>query len=334
MQLTMIRFYVLAVAIILIHCNTPQEPVQESDNNLSLLKDSLSSTEISRIKESGPLLLTDFTSLEELRTVVELQYAEDLAKEKDSPPGEPQVCLTNRCRGRVVKSVLKQGVSEGDFNRAKSGGFWSRVHLVLKSPFALINGNDLVRVEILGRRRYTMFGKADVAFFDLAEAMVKNIIDDDLIYMPPEDLSEKGYLNTFNHVIAQSFMTSLYSEEIADYVADVHERHTMPELITGSFTTAQLVDLEKGPVDNYVDMINNEWGQELGKELREKYNICKNTYWTPDLLASYLNDIQSYHSWVFQIGFTPFRVDDEIVVYFAGKINTVKKDIARLRKFY
>lgn len=330
----MLRFFVLTVVITFIQCKKPQHAAPEDANSFALMTDSLSSTEIAKIKESGPLLLTDFRSLDELKTVVELQYAEDLAKTKGTPPGEAQVCLTNRCRGRVVKSVLRQGISEGDFNRAKSGGFWARVQLVLKSPFALINGNDLVRVEILGRRRYTMFGKADVAFYDLAETMVKNIIDDDMMLMPAEDLSEKGYLNTFNHVIAQSFMTSIFSEEIADYVADVHERHTMPELITGIFSESQLADREKGPVDNYVDMINNEWGQELGKELREKYKIRRNTHWTPGLLANYLNDIQSYHSWVFQIGFIPFRAEDEIIVYFAGKINIVRKDISRLRKFY
>lgn len=279
--------------------------------------------------ESGPLLLTDYKSMEDLKRVIGLEYAQDF----DNTVENPRVCLTNRCRGREVTSILEPGISEADFNKAKSN-LWNKIKVVFKSPFALINGNDLVRVEILGRRRYTMFGKADVAFYDLAAMMVNNIMEEDTMLMPPHALSEKGYLNTFNHVLAQAFMTSLFSEEIADYVADVHERYTMPELITGKFTESQLNDLDKGPVDNYVDMINNEWGQELGKSLREKYNINQSTHWTPELLTNYLNDIQSYHSWVFQIGFKPFRPSDEIVIYFAGKINTVINDISRLKKYY
>ncbi len=53
---------------------------------------------------------------------------------------------------------------------------------------------------------------------------------------------------------------------MADYIADLHERHHLPELTTlGKFTSAQLNDFNNSPLDNYVDMINNEWGQELGK---------------------------------------------------------------------
>jgi len=141
--------------------------------------------------------------------------------------------------------------------------------------------------------------------------------------MPAEDLSEKGYLNTFNHVTAQAFMTSIFSEELADFIADVHERHNLPELISGNFSEAQLTDLDNGPVDNYIDLINNEWGQELGKSLREKYNISTKTRWTPELLAAYLNDIQRYYSWTFQIGFRPFKPADEMVKHFTNKINKV-----------
>ena len=108
----------------------------------------------------------------------------------------------------------------------------------------------------------------------------------------------------------------------------------MPELITGIFTEKQLADITDGPVDNYIDMINNEWGQELGKELCLKYHISRLTYWTPELLADYLNDMQSYHSWAFQIGFKPYRATDDMVIRFANKINKVIRDLPELEKFY
>jgi hypothetical protein len=97
----------------------------------------------------------------------------------------------------------------------------------------------------------------------------------------------------------------------------------MPELMTGNFTSKELTDVDFGPVDNYLDLINNEWGQKLGKVLSDKYHINQHTFWTPQLLADYLNDILSYHSWVFQIAFKPYTPEEEIVVRFARKMNTV-----------
>ena len=179
-----------------------------------------------------------------------------------------------------------------------------------------------------------MFGEGDIAFYDLAEATVDHITDADLVYIPTEDLSEKGYLNTFNHITAQAFMTTLFSDKIAEYVSAVHERHTMPTLITGVFTEDQLTDLESGPVDNYLDLVNNEWGQLLGKVLQKKYGITKHTVWTPDLLANYLNDTQNYYSRAFGIGFSPFRPTDDMVLRFANKLNRVLYHIDELEEFY
>ncbi|MFN3940495.1 MAG: hypothetical protein ACK4IY_07890, partial [Chitinophagales bacterium] len=142
-------------------------------------------------------------------------------------------------------------------------------------------------------------------------------------FLYPNDTTEKGYINTFNHITAQTFITSIFGEELADFVADAHERANHPELITGTFTETQLNDLAEGPVDNYTDIINNEWGQELGKNLKVKYHITRQTNWTPELLANYLNDIQAYYSWAFQIGFTPFRPQDEQVTKFSRKLNLV-----------
>ncbi|MEL6805150.1 MAG: hypothetical protein AAFO91_15365, partial [Bacteroidota bacterium] len=81
-----------------------------------------------------------------------------------------------------------------------------------------------------------------------------------------------------------------------------------------------------GVVDNLVDMLNNEWGQELGKQLAAKYQIEHATIWTPALLSNFLNDIQRYFSWAFQLPFQPFRPSDEIVQRFSQKLNFVMAD--------
>lgn len=282
----------------------------------------------------GALLLTDFKSMEELKKVVTIEHYEDSGFIAKVFLRKPEVRLTYKSDNTIIKSNLKKGVSEIDFVNAKNGSVFDKAFLALSSPFALINRKNLVRIEILGRKRYGWFGEGDVAFYDIAEAMVFNITDEDYTHMPSEARSEKGYLNTFNHIAAQTFITAIFSERLADFIADAHERYKMPELITGKFSLEQMASLSDGPVDNYIDLINNECGQEIGKTLRSKYKININTHWTPELLANVLNDIQAYNSWRFQIGFKPFRPTDEIVNRFSAKINRVIENFSELRQYY
>ena len=128
-------------------------------------------------------------------------------------------------------------------------------------------------------------GEFELHFSATAIEMVRGILCTAHVFLS-EDLSEKGYLNTFNHITAQTFMTALFSEAVADFIADAHERGNLAELVTGHFSEEQLLDLQQGPVDNYVDMINNEYGQELGKALKAKYRNGKRN---SDLLLSSSN---------------------------------------------
>ena len=275
----------------------------------------------------GALLSTRFKSLEELNEAIQIEYAQVsggiLGKKS-------LVRLRHFSNGRAITSELKSGISDLDIMDAWTGGFWKRAWLGLNHPYLVLHGKDFLRIFNLARRRGTLYGEGDVAFYDFAESMLYNINDDDLALMNPEDLSEKGYINTFNHINAQAIMTSLFSEKFADFIADVHERGNMPELITGEFTEEHLIDLEKGPTDNYVDIINNEWGQELGKILQKKYRISRETHWTPELLADYLNDLQAYYSWAFQFGFKPFKAADQLVITYSNKLNKVMTHNARL----
>lgn len=288
------------------------------------LNSTASSLHDSKYREhSGGLLLTDFHSLDEFKNVVRIEYLQGASDTAIENHGRKGVRLTHACDGGMVVSLLEEGISEGDFLKAKRGNIWVKIGTTVQSPFAIWHMSGLKAIESLGRRRPWEFGKGDVAFYDLAASMVSNILHEDKVKLSAEALGDKGYLNSFNHITAQAFMTSVFSEDVADFVADVHERHNMPELITGNFSAEQLADIENGPVDNYLDMINNEWGQELGKALKEKYQINSNTRWTPGLMADYLNDIQLYQGWAFRIGFSPFTTKDEIVVRFSSKINKV-----------
>ncbi|MCB0842416.1 MAG: hypothetical protein KDE26_04020 [Bacteroidetes bacterium] len=304
---------ILSLAMFILACGS------NSDPSLGLTS---SKKNIPGIPHKGALLSTRFHSFEEFKKVVNVEYFDTTSQEDDH---STYVRLTHAINEKTVTSILGYGVDEADFLKAKDGGFWDKAAVGIRSPFAVANKDNLIKVEILARRRYVMFGEGDIAFYDLAESLVKNMSKEDVAQMSEKDLSEKGYLNTFNHITAQAFMTSLFSEELADFIADVHERNTLPALRTGKFTPEQLSDIENGAVDNYVDMVNNEWGQELGKELRKKYKITEETTWTPELLADYLNDMQRYYSWALEIGFKPFRPEDDVLVRFAGKLNAVMR---------
>lgn len=270
---------------------------------------------------SGALLATRFASLDELKEVISIEYYNGKAKTKEAVEGNFIVRLSHCSKGQKVVSVLKEGISQSEIFNVTKGGILDAVGLAAVSPFSVKNRRNLERVFLLSRWKPDWFGERDIAFFDLAEKMLENINTPEIAFKHARDTTEKGYINSFNHITAQAFITSFASEEMADFVADVHERANMPELISGLFTPEQMAHPDDNPVDNYVDMINNEWGQELGKKLGEKYQLNWDTHWTPELLANYLNDMQSYFSWAFQIGFEPVRATDEVVFKFAKKIN-------------
>ena len=293
--------YITAILILtLLSCNSsgPENTTEPLDSMNSM----------------GGLLTTNYKSFEEFLEVVKMEYSSN---------GKPSVTLTHKSNGATVTCRLGSGVSENDFLRAKEGGFWDKVRLTFLSPYFVINRKDLLRVYILSRRRHKDFGWKDVAFYDLAEAMKNNIYEEDKQASTEDELSEKGYINSFNHIAAQAIMTTLFDEKLADYVADTHERKNMPELITGDFTKEQLEDIKFGAVDNYVDIVNNEWGQELGKFLKSKYAIDRSTEWTPELMSKYLNDIQSYFGRVFQIRLNAFTAQDHVSRQFSKKLNHI-----------
>ncbi|NNE13637.1 MAG: hypothetical protein HKN51_01590 [Saprospiraceae bacterium] len=265
----------------------------------------------------GALLGTQIKSFEALKKIVDFKFDEN----------KKAVQLIHRSGNRFVISLLKEGVTEKDFEKAQYGQLKDKIALAFKSPIALIFRDDVKRVFLLSRRKGKLFGESDKSFYDIAEAMMANI--DRNAYKKRhsnysrKDFTEKGFTNTFNHLTAQAIITTLFSEKLADYVADAHELARIPELITGQFSDEQKSDLDNGPVDNYVDVINNEWGQELGKALKRKYKIRRSTKWTNRLLTDYLNDIQSYGKWAFDYECKPFESNQELIQKIVYKINLV-----------
>lgn len=267
------------------------------------------------------LLASRFESLKKLRELVHIHY------KSENRTGPSRVRLSYRYGNAEMECELLDGIRQSELARAVDGTFRERVEVVLRAPFAIRNRSDLNKVNRLARRRPIFFGEGDVAFYDLALASVDHITSTDLAYLNARDSSEKGYINTFNHITALAFITTYFSFELADFVGSVHERENMPELVTGKFSAKQLNDPDNNPVDNYVDLINNNLGQHLGEQLKKKFGIDEQTEWTPDLLADYLNDIQSFYSWSFGIGLAPFRPEDEVLIRFCEKINIISAGV-------
>ena len=318
--------FLFFISLGFIQCNNSEQTEIKTCNCSSFVsKDSTGHETDSTYKYiQGALLATRFKSLEELKSVIQIEY--------DSTSSEYKMVRLIHCsNGQEVINELKSGISQGDMSKAQRGNFWTQLFFLFNSPYAVANRVELSKVYLLARRMTELFGEGDPAFFDLAQAEAKNINTPDLAFMNARDSSEKGYLNSFDHITAQAFVTSCFSEQLADFVGDMHERER-PELITGKFSEEEIGDLDNGPVDNYVDLINNEWGQELGKVLKKKYNINQTTNWTRTLLVKYLNDLQSYYSWAFQIGFAPFTVDDDVVTRFSDKLNLVLSGTVTLKK--
>lgn len=275
----------------------------------------------------GAMMATRFNSLEAFEEVVKIEYFAGGTKLNGPDPSADEMRITQCSSGKEVASILKIGVTEGDIKKARDGGMGDKLSLGFSSPYTVASRRDLQTAFILSRRRPNLFGEGDPAFFDLAEAMVAHINTEDIAFQYERDSSEKGYINTINHMTAQAFLTTIFSEEMADFIADLHERKHMPELINGQYTEEQLAHPENNPVDNLVDMINNEWGQELGNQLAEKYQLNYHSRWTAEVMTLYLNDLQAYFSWAFQIGFRPFRPDEAVVVRFADKLNFIAKEV-------
>jgi hypothetical protein len=272
---------------------------------------SASHCEVDEAAPIGPLIATRYPNLQALETTVQITYHAD------------GVTITQCSNGTAIQSSLSQGVSEKDFRIARDSGLVERVSLAIRSPYALFQLGDLKRIFVLSRRKQKVFGAGSVAFYDFGERMTQHIVSSHRNQIAEDDWGEKGFLNTFNHVTAQAFVTAIYDETMAEYVADVHERYNMPELITGDFKPKQLTSPTNNPVDNYVDMINNEWGQQLGMRLKAELEIGRNTVWTPVLLADFLNELQCFYAWSLGVRFAPFEADDDEVIRFSKKLNLV-----------
>jgi hypothetical protein len=275
------------------------------------------------------LLATRFKDIASFKDVVNIEYEHSF---KSDSLVNSTVRLTYPSNGQEIISVLSSGLSQQDLSDGYRGSVWDKMAFVVRSPYAVRNRFNFKEVFHLGRRIGSVYKDGDVSFYDLALASVERIASENAFKVYKDSL-EKGYVNTFNHITGQALISALYSVEMADFIADLHELDNMPELTSGFFSEKQLNDSVNFPTDNYVDLINNEIGQLIGSELKSFYQIDHQTIWTPELLSDFMNQIQAYYAWSLDIDMSPFSPNDDLIVAFANKLNIVSTRISEFNRY-
>jgi len=161
------------------------------DNNLN--------DSVSRSKSETKCILigTRYDSFDALKEDITISYSKS----------GTQVQVIHSNNDKSVLSVLKKNISSDDLVAAQKGGFRKKAEVLFKSPLIVLFRKDIVRVRTLSRWTGWIFGEGDKCFYDLATAMTQNIIKEDIEIIKPRDFEEKGYLNSFNHLTAQAFLT-------------------------------------------------------------------------------------------------------------------------------
>lgn len=273
--------------------------------------------------KSKALLSSRFKNLAQLKNVISIQYANKYTKSDSNSCLNSLVTLCYVSNNENIIRKMSSGVSQNELLKLQNSNYLNKTIFALKNLSIISHRKELEKVYILARRKIEVFGPGDVSFYDLALASFRHINTPNLAYLNTRDSSEKGFINTFNHVTAQALITYLFSESLADLIGDLHERNNMPEITSGKFSERQLKDSLNNPEDNYIDIINNEIGQRIGLSLKKKFNLSENLKFTPIMLTEILNDIQCYYMWALEIGLDNFRPSDDIVIKFSNKINFI-----------
>jgi hypothetical protein len=125
---------------------------------------------------------------------------------------------------------------------------------------------------------------------------------------------------TASHVTGQALITTLYGAATADEIGDMHERG-QGSLMSGDIPQNE----QKQAIDNYADLINNEFGQMWGSQIQEELGITSSTTWTPELTSSFLNSLQGKIGESMGIEFNKqFTKDDQFVKDYTNFINENK----------
>ena len=261
-----------------------------------------------------PIIASEHPTLEKLKEEIDITY------------GNGRVTVGHSKKKLKDRNTLRSSlIGEAELKKAhEASEKWNHVRKALfglSHPRLAINQTALERSEKLS---FVKKNNSGSALGRISNAMFDNIQNKPSVkpYEGPggEKLtSHDATKNMMLHVFGQSTFTVLYGEGAADLTGDLHERD-QPSLITGEIGE----DEEAQAIDNYADMVNNEYGQEVGLHLRRRLGINDRTVWTPDITAKYLNSVQDYFSQSHEWSFKDFDASDARVHRFTNLLNEVQ----------
>src|SRR5919197_307345 len=184
-----------------------------------------------------------------------------------------------------LNELSESTVTQAELKAAKAGGFLDKAALGLSHPELIWYRSDLEAIEKLS-------------------------------FVKKSKSATEGRRNMLLHVFGQAVITTLFGRGAADLAGDIHERD-MASLISGTITPAE----EKGAIDNYADMINNVYGQQLGAELASSLGVGGGTTWDPALTTQYVNAAQAWIAGEMGWKVSDFKDTDPVIVKFTALLN-------------
>jgi hypothetical protein len=209
---------------------------------------------------------------------------------------------------KITTSLSTNGLGEDEAVGIKDGGFWKKLGGGVMHPGAALYRNDLKDIYKITK------DKSENLKVSLTYAISLKMLSN-LSAGEQENNKQYRYDNSFLHFAGQTLASSIFGEGASQYAADIHERD-----FTGVFTG---VGEEAKLVDAYVDLVNNAWGRAFGKELSGKYGIDRETTWTDELSANFLNDVQDYFSKSYPgLKFNKFDKNSDFIKGFTKDLNS------------
>lgn len=254
-----------------------------------------------------PLLATDYSSLEDLKKDINIEYNEDKSVDLELV-SHPEINhkLTDGVGDKEIKDLK---------NQASKASLLEKANIAFDHPQLAWYRNDLQAIETMSYRKKNI---AELGLYNIADAF-RNDIESGA---SAKELGDKGLVNTFNHTFGQSVITMLFGENVADLAGDIHERD-QPALRTGEFKNSG--DITQA-IDNYVDIMNNQIGQDLGADFKKKFAASLHFGFTPEASAELLNEGRDFFAKSFNLKFgkEKYTAEDDLAKRFCIVLNEVK----------
>lgn len=285
-----------------------------------------------------PLIANQYRSLDELKKAVDIQYTPGGYETRFTGDTytdvyiQAKVSVTDKS-GKGTNELSEATVVQKEASdKLEKGSTWDKLMLALQYPDAAYFKGELEEIRKLAKATKDPKGKIinGTAIGHMSDLMYEHLAMKDrpsgrTVMIGKDKTTMKGATkNMMLHVFGQALLTTLYGRSVADLAGDIHERD-QPSLITGVISKAE----ERQAIDNYADLVNNLYGQDIGERLQKELGATENTVWTPELTAKYLNAVQLEIEKEMKWTFKPFDAKTPEVVRFTDRLNEVTGSKAR-----